>query len=125
MSSRWKERKAKTKRETEDVKKKKIHARARKMFLAWDRQLCQWQWTRRGWRQPQEVQQERKESKRTSEIPQGTWHGGAQRGSLWLRYAGSLAEKRKSEISGNQHKMKTIPWERNSWGDRRGGRRGR
>ena len=25
--------------------------------LAWDRQLClgQWQWTRRGWRQPHEI----------------------------------------------------------------------
>ena len=40
----------------EDVKKK-IHARERKA-LAWDRQLClgQWQWTRRGWRQTQEIQ---------------------------------------------------------------------
>ena len=44
-----------------------------------DRQLClgQWQWMRRGWRQPQEIQRERKESKRTSETPQGTWLGGA------------------------------------------------
>ena len=58
--------------------------------LAWDRQLClgQWQWTRRGRRQPHEIQRERKDSKRTSETPQGTWHGGAQRGSLWFCYAG-------------------------------------
>ena len=57
--------------------------------LAWDRQLClgQWQWTRRGWRQPQEIQPERKKSRRTSAIPQGARLGGAQRGSLWLCYA--------------------------------------
>ena len=36
---------------------------------------------------------EEKESKRTSETPQGTWLGGAQRGSLWLCYAGRLVEK--------------------------------
>ena len=57
-----------------------------------------------------------KESKRTSETPQGTWLGKVQRGSLQLCYAGSLAEKRKSEISGNQRRMKLIPWEKNSWG---------
>ena len=52
--------------------------------LAWDRQLCldQWRRTRKGWRQPQEIQQVRKESKRTSETPPSTWLGGAQRGSL-------------------------------------------
>ena len=70
--------------------------------------------TRRGWRQPQEIQRERKESKRTSEIPQGTWLGGAQRGSLWLCYAGPLAEERKSEISGKRHRPKPIPMEKNS-----------
>ena len=57
-----------------------------------------------------------KESKRTSETLQGTWLGGAQRGSLWLCYAGRLAEKRKSEISCRRHRMKPIPWEKNSWG---------
>ena len=33
--------------------------------LAWDRQLClgQWQWRRRGWRQPQEIHQERRGAK--------------------------------------------------------------
>ena len=56
------------------------------------------------------------ESKRTSETPQGTWLGEAQRGSLWLCYAGPLAKKRKSEISGNPHRPKPIPWEKNSWG---------
>ena len=47
-----------------------------------------WQWRRK----PQEVQWGRKESRRTSETPPGTWHGGAQKGSsgsatqgLWLR----------------------------------------
>ena len=43
----------------------------------------------------------RKENRRTSETPQGTWLGVAQKGSLWLCYAGPLAEKRKSGISGS------------------------
>ena len=84
MSSRWKERNAKTRRDRkcdeENPCKSEVGA------LAWDRQLClgQWQWTRRGWRQPQEIQRERKESKRTSETPLGTWLGGAQKGRLRL-----------------------------------------
>ena len=78
--------------------------------------MGQKQWMRKDWRQPQEIQRERKESKRTSETPQGTWFGGAQRGSLWLCYAGPLAEKRKSWISGKRHKPKPITWEKNSWG---------
>ena len=45
------------------------------------------------WRQPQEIQKERKESRRMSETPQGMWLGGAQKDSLWLCYAGPLAEK--------------------------------
>ena len=60
---------------------------------------------------------EREESKRTSESLQGTWHGRAQRGSLWLCYEESLVEKWKSGISGKQHRPKPIPWEKNSWGD--------
>ena len=42
--------------------------------LAWDRQLClgQWQWRGKGWRQPQEIEWRRKESRRTSETPPGT-----------------------------------------------------
>ena len=85
--------------------------------LAWDRQLClgQWQETRRGWRQPHETQREKKECRRTNETPQRTWLSGAQKGSLWLCYAGPLAEKRKSEISGKRHKPKPISW-KNSWG---------
>ena len=69
--------------------------------LARDRQLClgQWQWMRKGWRQPQEIPRERKESKRTSETPQG----------IWLCYAGPLAEKRRSETSGKRHRPKPIP----------------
>ena len=49
--------------------------------------------------------------KRTNETPQGTWLSGAQRGSLWLCYAGPLAEKWKSGISGKRHRPKPIPWE--------------
>ena len=51
--------------------------------LAYDKQLClgQWQWTRKGWRQLQKIQWGRKESRRTSEIPQSTWLSGAQKGS--------------------------------------------
>ena len=58
---------------------------------------------------------EEKRSKRTSETPQGTWLGGARKGSLWLCYAGSLAERQKSGISGNRRKPKSTPRERNSW----------
>ena len=93
--------------------KKKFHARARKML---QHGIGQWQWTRKGWRQPHEIQRERKESKMTSETPQGTWLGGAQRGSLWLCYAGPLAEKWKSGIAGKRHRPKPIPRKKNSWG---------
>ena len=55
-----------------------------------------------------------KGEQKTSETPQSTWLGGAQRGSLWLYYAGPLAEKRKSEIAGKRHRPKPIPWEKNS-----------
>ena len=58
-----------------------------------------------------------RKSRRTSETLQGTWIGGAQKGSLWLCYAGSLGEKRKSRISGKRHRLKPIPWEKNSWGN--------
>ena len=72
-------------RKIEDVKNK-IHDRARKMLYhgIWNC-LGQWQSRRKSWRQPQEIQWERKESRRTSETPPGTWLGGAQRGGLWLR----------------------------------------
>ena len=61
--------------------------------LAWNRQLClgQYQWTWRGWRQPHEIQQGRRRSKRTNETPQGTWLGVSRKGSLWLCYPGPLA----------------------------------
>ena len=103
--------------EIEDVKKK-IHARAREGALARDRQLClgQWQWTRRGWRQPQEIQRERRMNRRTNETPQGSWLSRVQKGSLWLCYAGPLAEKWKSGILGNRRRPKPISWEKNSWG---------
>ena len=79
-------------------------------------QLClgQWQWRRKGWRQPQEIQRERKENRRTSETPQDTWLGGAQKGSLWLCYAGPLAEKHKGGVSGKRHRPKPTPWKKNS-----------
>ena len=37
-----------------------------------------------------------------SETSQGMWLGGAQKGSLWLGYAGSLAEDKKviSQVGG-------------------------
>ena len=63
---------------------------------------------------PQEVQRERKESRRTSETSPGTWLDGAQKGSLWPCYAGSLSKKRKSEISGKRRRPKPIPWKKNS-----------
>ena len=52
-----------------------------------------------------------------SETSQGTWLGGAQKGSLWLCYAGPLAEKRKSGILGKRRRPKPIPWENSSWGN--------
>ena len=76
----------------------------------------------RGWKQAQEIPRERKESKRTSEIPPATWLGGAQRGIFWLYYAGPLAEKRKNGISGKRHRPKLIPGERTVEKVRRGRR---
>ena len=84
----------------------------------WDWQLClgQWQWRGKGWRQPQEVQWGKKESRRTSETPPGTWLSRTEIGSLWLCYAGPLAEKRKSGISGKWCKLKLIPWGEEQFG---------
>ena len=58
MSSRWKERNAKTK--TDGKCEEENSCQSEEGALAWDRQLClgQWQWTRRGWRQPHEIQRE-------------------------------------------------------------------
>ena len=50
-----------------------------------------------------------------SETPPGMWHDKAQRGRLC--YTGSLAERRKSEISGKRPRPKLIPWEKNSLGN--------
>ena len=52
--------------------------------LAWDSHLClgQWQWTRRGVWHPQEIQRGRRGSKSTSETPQDTQLGRAQKGCL-------------------------------------------
>ena len=51
-----------------------------------NRQLGQWQWTIGLW-QPQEIQRERRGSKRTNETPQDTWLGKKASGSatqgLW------------------------------------------
>ena len=62
---------------------------------------------RKSWRQLREIQRGRRESKRMNKTPQGAWLGGAQKGSLC--YAGSLAEKQKSEISGKRHRPKPTP----------------
>ena len=118
MSSRWKERNAKTK--TDWRCEEENPCQSEEGALAWDRKLCldQWRRTRRGWRQPQEIQQVRKESKRTSETPQGTWLGGAQRGSFWLRNG-----KVRSQVSGIDRSR--FPGRRTVREVRRGGRRGR
>ena len=71
---------------------------------------------RRGWRQPQEIQQMRKESKRTSETPPTTWLGGAQWGSLWLRNG-----KVRSQVSGIDQSR--FPRRRTIKKVKRGGRR--
>ena len=78
MSSRWKERNVKTKKDCRCEEENPCQSE--EDALAWDRQLCQdqWQWMRRDWRQPQEILLERKESIRTSETPQSTWLGGTQ-----------------------------------------------
>ena len=85
---------------------------------AWDMQLClgQWQWTGKALRQPRKIQRGRRESKQTSEIPQGTRFGEAWRCSLWLGYAGLLAGIQKSGISSNRRRPKLTHWEKNSWG---------
>ena len=116
MSSRWKERNVKTRKDSRCEEENPCQSE--EGALAWDRQLCldQWQWMRRGWRQPHEIQQVRKESKRTGETPSSTWIGRAQRGSLRFCYAEPLAENCKSEISGKQHRPKPISCEKNSWG---------
>ena len=93
MSSRWKERNAKTRRDRRC--KEENPCPSEEGALAWDRQLCldQWRWTRIGWRQPQEIQQVRKESKRTSETPQSTWLGGAQKAqNVFANKCGELEE---------------------------------
>ena len=60
--------------------------------------------------QPQEIQRERRGSKRTSETPQDTWLGVAWKNSLWLCYAGSLAGRQKSGISANWQRLKPTSW---------------
>ena len=88
--------------------------------LAWDRQLRlgQWQWTSRGLWQPRETQRGRRRSRKTNETPQGTWLKEDRRGNLWLSYAGPMAGKQTSGISGSWQRPKPTPWERNSWGNK-------
>ena len=90
--------------ETEDVKKK-IHVRARKIFSK-KQAIFSGPVAVEGERLEAAAQSSvgRKESRRTSETPPGTWLNGAQKGSLWLCYTGSLAEKWKSEISDKRHR---------------------
>ena len=47
----------------------------------------------------------RKKMKKTS---QGSWPGGARRSSFWLCYAGTLAERQKSEIFGKQRRPNSL-----------------
>ena len=63
--------------------------------FAWDRQLClsPWQWTRRGLRQPREIHQGRRGSKKRNEVPQVTWLSEACTNSLWFCNARPLAGK--------------------------------
>ena len=73
MSSGWKEKNAKSRK---DLKcEEENPCQCEEGALARDRQLClgQWQWMRRGWRQPQEIQQRKKVRRRTSKTPQGLW----------------------------------------------------
>ena len=51
----------------------------------------------------------------TNDTPPGTWHGGAQRGSLRLRYAEPLAENEKviSRVSGIDRSR--FPGRRTVW----------
>ena len=82
----------------------KIPCQSEEDALAWDRQLClgQWQWTRRGWRQPQEIHRGRKRAKKRVRL-----HGargsaelkevasGSATHGLWLRNG-----KVRSQVSG-------------------------
>ena len=125
MSSRWKERNAKSRKDWSCEEENPYQSE--EDALAWDRQLYlgQWQWMRKGWTYSQEIPRERKESKRTSETPQGTWLGGAQEvasGSatqgLWLRNG-----KVGSQVSDIDRSR--FPGRRTAGEVRRGGRRGR
>ena len=49
---------------------------------------------------------EGKDSKKTNETPQGTWHGGAREGILWLCYIWPLAGRQKSGISSSRQRPK-------------------
>ena len=100
----------------EDVKKK-IHARARKMLWHGIGNFVWASGSGRG-----EVGDSRKklsgsEGRAKGRVRLLRARGSADLRELWLCYAGPLAEKRKSEISGRRHRPKPIPWERNSWGN--------
>ena len=98
MSFRWKEKNVKSRRDCNV--KKKIHVRSKENVFGWDRRLC-WASGSGGGKvggSRKKFSRGRKESRRTSETPLGTWLDKSQKGSLWLCYAGPLAEKRKSEI---------------------------
>ena len=74
------------------------------------RQLClgQRQWTRR-FAAAATNTAGRRESRKRNEIPQDTWVGGAQKGSLWLCYVRPLAGKQKSGMSGSWRRLKPTP----------------
>ena len=94
--------------------KMKIHARARKVLQDG---INDFVWTSgsgggeiRGSRKKFSGREGRAEGK----VRLHRARGGARKDSLWLCYARSLAEKQKSEISGNWQRSKPIPWEKSS-----------
>ena len=71
MSSRWKERNAKTNKEGKCLGENPCQSEDG--ALAWNRQVClgQWQWMRRGLWQPQKIQLGRRENRKRNETLQG------------------------------------------------------
>ena len=125
MFYKWKERKAKSRRDWRC--KEENPCQSEEGALAWDRQLClgQWQWTRTGWRQSQEIHRgERRaeglvrllKARGIAELSKVA-SGSATQG-LWLRN-GKVA----SQVIGIDRNR--FPGKRTVWEIRRGGRSGR
>ena len=107
MSSRWKKRTVKTRKDCFPCQKEKG-------ALAWDRPLClgQWQGTRKDLWQPREIQQRGKESRKKYVTPQVKCPVGARSGSLFLCYTRALAGRRKRRISGSRRRPKLTLWKK-------------